>query len=145
MNLLKISYKALVMCAVVLSLTVLDFSAGYTSASPAIPTGNAAQNKMLDFTMVNATGFDIKLLYIGPSNNPEWTADMEILKGKTFRTGTEMPIRFNPRTQASKWDIMVEWTDGSKSGQFLGLDLSNVKKLTILYDPNTDETSFRVN
>jgi len=106
---------------------------------------NAPQNKTLDFDLVNQTGYSIKLLYIGPSNNPEWTADMEILKGRTFRTDTEMEVSFSPRTQARKWDIMVEWTDGSKSAQWLGLDLSTIEKLTILYNAETDKTSFRIN
>jgi hypothetical protein len=70
---------------------------------------------------------------------------MEILKGRVFRTATQMPIRFNPKSQAKKWDIMVKWTDGSQSAQWLGLDLTEIKKLTILYDAATDKTSVRIN
>jgi hypothetical protein len=144
MNAFKINRKALIIGLALLCLTVPGFSLGRTAAATATPVV-IPQNKELDFNLVNQTGYNIKLLYIGPSKSPEWTADMEILKGRVFRTGTQMPIRFNPKTQATKWDIMVEWTDGSKSAQWLGLDLSTVEKLTILYDAHTDKTSFRVN
>jgi hypothetical protein len=149
MNVLRINHKALIIGLALLCLTIPGFSPNSsisrTASAKTAPVLNAVQNQELDFTLVNQTGYNIKLLYIDPSNSPEWTDDMEILKGKVFRTATQLPIRFNPKTQAKKWDIMVQWTDGSKSAQWLGLDLSTVEKLTILYDAETDKTSFRVN
>jgi hypothetical protein len=121
------------------------FSSGRTSASAVPPALNVAENKELDFTLVNQTGYGIKLLYIGPSNSPEWTDDMEMLKGKVFRSGNQMPIRFSSKAQTTKWDIMVKWTDGSQSAEWLGLDLSKIQKLTILYNADTDKTTYRIN
>lgn len=61
------------------------------------------QNAELDFTLlINKTGYDIKLVYIGPNNNPEWTDVMEFLKGKVFKTGTQMGVKFSPKTKATK-------------------------------------------
>ncbi len=145
MNTLSINHKALVIGLAILCLVSAAFSPSRTTASTFAPVVTVVQNKELDFTLVNQTGYSIKLLYIGPSNNPEWTDDMEILKGRVFRTATQMPIRFNPKSQAKKWDIMVKWTDGSQSAQWLGLDLTEIKKLTILYDAATDKTSVRIN
>ncbi len=145
MNAIKVNRRSLVLGLALLCLTLSAVSLSRAAVSTAAPVVNSVQNKTLDFTLVNQTGYGIKLLYIGPTSTPEWTEDMEILKGRTFQTGTQMPIRFNSRTQAKKWDIMVEWTDGSKSAQWIGLDLSTVEKLTILYDADTDKTSFRVN
>jgi hypothetical protein len=145
MNTLIISRRALVIGLAILCFTILTFSSSRTSASTATSVANVTQNDLLDFTLVNQTGYSIKLLYIGPSNNPEWTDDMEILKGRVFKTGTQMPIRFSPKTKTNKWDIMVKWTDGSKSAQWLGLDLSTIKKLTILYNAESDETTYRIN
>src|SRR5687767_8716566 len=85
-QLLKVKHKALVM-SLALLLTYACFSLTRTSASV-----NAPQNEQLDFTLVNRTGYSIKLLYIGPSNNPEWTDDMEFLKGKVFKTGTQIGV-----------------------------------------------------
>jgi hypothetical protein len=146
MNITKINRRTLVIGLAILCLTILTFSSSRTTtASTATPVVSGTQNDELDFTIVNQTGYSIKLLYIGPSNNPEWTDDMEILKGRVFKTGTQMPIRFNPKTKAKKWDIMVKWTDGSKSAQWIGLDLSTIEKLTILYNADTDETTYRIN
>ena len=141
---LKLKHKALVIGLALLCLTTAGLSAGRTSASTTTVV-NTPQNEALDFTLVNKTGYDIKLLYIGPSNNPEWTDDMEFLKGKVFKTGTQMGVRFNPKTRTPKWDIMVKWTDGSKSAEWLGLDLTKIEKLTILYDAETDKTTYRIN
>jgi len=143
MNTFRINRKSLVIGLALLCLTMTAFSLN-TDASTA-PVVNPIQNQLLDFAIVNRTGYNIKLLYIGPSNSPEWTDDMEVLKGRVFKSGTQMPIRFKPTTQAKKWDIKVEWTDGSKSAEWLGLDLSTVEKLTILYDATNDKTSFRIN
>ncbi|HEY6118856.1 MAG TPA: hypothetical protein VIV66_02795 [Pyrinomonadaceae bacterium] len=146
MNISKINRRTVVIGLAILCLTIVTFSSSRTTtASTATTVVNVTQNDELDFTIVNQTGYSIKLLYIGPSNNPEWTDDMEILKGRVFKTGTQMPIRFNPKTKAKKWDIMVKWTDGSKSAQWLGLDLSTIEKLTILYNADTDETTYRIN
>ena len=146
MNTTKIKRRAVVIGLAIMCLTMLTFSSSRTTtASTAKTVVNVTQNDELDFTIVNQTGYSIKLLYIGPSNNPEWTDDMEILKGRVFKTGTQMPIRFSPKTKAKKWDIMVKWTDGSKSAQWIGLDLSTIEKLTILYNADTDETTYRIN
>lgn len=144
MNTLRTNHKALLIGLLLVCLTLTAFSSGRTSASASAPVVNIVQNKELDFTLVNQTGYGIKLLYIGPSNSPEWTDDMEVLKGRVFRSGTQMPIRFNPKAQTTKWDIMVKWTDGSQSAQWIGLDLSEIKKLTILYNADTDKTTYRI-
>lgn len=142
---LKTNPKTLFIGLLLLCLTMAAVSSGRTSASAAAPALNVVDNKELDFTIVNQTGYGIKLLYIGPSNSPEWTDDMEMLKGRVFRSGTQMPIRFSPKAQTTKWDIMVKWTDGSQSAQWLGLDLSRIEKLTILYNADTDKTTYRIN
>lgn len=141
---LKIKHRTLAIGIALLSLSMAGFSASRASSSIAIGA-NVPQNEQLDFTLVNSTGYDIKLLYIGPSNNPEWTDDMEFLKGKVFKTGTQMGVRFSPKTRTKKWDIMVKWTDGSKSAEWLGLDLTTIEKLTILYNAETDKTTYRIN
>ncbi|HVG17494.1 MAG TPA: hypothetical protein VNI02_00465 [Blastocatellia bacterium] len=147
MNSLRIKPRALVIGLALLCLSMPLFSSSRTSASASMaePVANVAQNKQLDFTLVNQTGYSIKELYIGPSNNPEWTEDMEILHGKVFRSGTQIPILFNPKAQAKKWDIMVVWSDGSGKVQWLGLDLTTIEKVTLLYDAENDKTSARFN
>jgi hypothetical protein len=145
MNALKINRNALAVGLAALCLTVLAFSSGRTSASATKTVVNVAQNEDLDFKLVNQTGYNIKAVYIGPNNNPEWTSDMEVLHGRTFKSGTSLDITFHPKAKAAKWDLMVEWADGSGKEQWLGLDLTKIEKLTLLYDAEKDKTSVRIN
>lgn len=146
MNTLNINRKVLAIGFAVLSLTLLISSSGRIShASAATRAVNAAQNEALDFTLVNQTGYGIRKVFIGPSNNPEWTDDMEVLHGRVFKSGTALDISFSPKAKSAKWDIMVEWSDGSGKVQWLGLDLTTIEKLTLLYDADNDKTSVRIN
>jgi hypothetical protein len=106
-------------------------------ASAASPAGN----ETLDFVLVNKTGYPIKGLYVGPTGTGDWAKEDEILKGKEFATGTELPIKFHPKATAPKWDIMVDWSDGSGRVEWLGLKLSEIEKVTLIYDKDKDKTS----
>lgn len=146
MNTLKINRKVLAVGLAVLSLTILVSSSARTSqASTTAPVVNAAQNDALDFTLVNGTGYSIKKVYIGPSNNPNWTDDMEVLNGRTFKNGTALDISFSPRARSAKWDLRVEWSDGDAPVDWYGLDLTTIEKLTLLYNADSGKTSVRIN
>jgi hypothetical protein len=146
MNTLKMYRKLLAIGLAVLSLTILISSSARTSQAATSGTLiNAAQNDELDFTLVNGTGYNIKKVYIGPSNNPNWTADMEVLRGRTFRNGSALDITFSPRARSAKWDLRVEWADGDTPVDWYGLDLTTIEKLTLLYDADSGKTSVRIN
>jgi hypothetical protein len=99
-----------------------------------------AQNPELDFTIVNKTGYDIKALYIGASGTGDWTKDDEVLKGKAFKNGASYDIKFSPKAKATKWDIMVDWADGSGKEEWLNLKLTEIEKVTLIYDKEKDVT-----
>jgi hypothetical protein len=101
-------------------------------------------NPELDFTIVNKTGYDIKELSIGATGTGEWTKEDEVLKGRTFADGSSMDIKFSPRATAAKWDIKVEWTDGSKGVEWLNLNLTEIEKVTLTYDRATDKTTANI-
>jgi hypothetical protein len=146
MNTIKIRRKAVCLCLIALSLTILPPSFNRASlASPAVTAANMAQNDALDFTLVNGTGYGIKRVYIGPSNTPNWTEDMEVLQGRAFKNGTALDITFSPKAKSSKWDLRVEWSDGDAPVDWYGLDLITIEKLTLLYDADTGKTSVRIN
>jgi hypothetical protein len=146
MNSLKIHRKVLTLCLAVLTLTILLPSLARTSqASTAVTVVNAAQNESLDFTLVNETGYSIKKVFIGPSNNPDWTDDMEVLHGRAFKSGAGLDIVFSPKAKSAKWDIRVEWSDGDTPVNWYGLDLTTIDKLTLLYNADTGKTSVRKN
>lgn len=147
MNTVKIHRKVLTICLAILALTILIPSLGRTSqASTAATVVNAAQNEALDFTLANETGYGIKRVYIGPSNEDEWTDDMEVLHGRTFKSGTEIDIEFSPKARAAKWDLRVEWAapyENDKPAVWYGIDLTKLTKITLLYNEKTGVTSIR--
>ena len=104
------------------------------------PEITSTQNPELDFTIVNKTGYDIKALYIGASGTGDWTKEDEVLKGRAFPNGKSYDIKFSPRAKAEKWDIMVTWADGSGSEEWLKLKLTEIEKVTLIYDKEKDQT-----
>jgi hypothetical protein len=66
---------------------------------------------------------------------------MEILKGRTFPDGASLDIKFHPKATATKWDLKVEWTDGSPSVEWYDLNLTKIEKVTLKYDKETDKTT----
>jgi hypothetical protein len=137
----------LAMGLAVLSLTILVSSFARTSrAFTTTAVSNATQNEKLDFNLANETGYSIKKVYIGPSNNPEWTDDMEVLHGRTFKSGADLDITFSPKTRAAKWDLRVEWAPPYEKDapvNWYGLDLTQIEQITLLYDEKTGKTSIR--
>ncbi|HEX8139781.1 MAG TPA: hypothetical protein VF544_19630 [Pyrinomonadaceae bacterium] len=133
----------------VLSLSILVSSSARTSQAFTTTTVfNATQNEALDFSLVNETGYSIKRVYIGPSNNPEWTDDMEVLRGRTFKSGAALDITFSPKARSAKWDLRVEWAapyEKDPPVNWYGLDLTEIEKLTLLYNADTGKTSVRKN
>jgi hypothetical protein len=145
----KIHRTMLAIGLAVLSLTILVSSSARTSQAVTTATvSNAIQNEALDFSLVNQTGYDIKKVYIGPSNNPDWTDDMEVLHGRTFKSGAALDISFSPKARSAKWDLRVEWAapyEKDAPVNWYGLDLTEIEKLTLLYNADTGKTSARKN
>lgn len=137
----------LAMGLAVLSLTILVSSFARTSrAFTTTAVSGATQNEKLDFNLANETGYGIKKVYIGPSNNPDWTDDMEVLHGRTFTSGADLDITFSPKTRAAKWDLRVEWAapyEKDAPVNWYGLDLTQIEQITLLYDEKTGKTSIR--
>ena len=130
----------LLTAAAVLCLTLV----GPTGSSAKISNTLApvvAQNPELDFTIVNKTGYDIKGLYIGASGTGDWTKEDEVLKGRSFTNGKALDIKFSPKAKAEKWDIMVKWADDSGTVEWLNLKLTEITKVTLVYDKEKDKTS----
>jgi hypothetical protein len=108
---------------------------------PATPPPGGASSLDLDFVIVNSTGHPIKGLSVGATGTGEWSGEDELLKGRTFANGDAMAVTFNPKARAEKWDIKVTWADGSGGEEWVGLKLTEIAKLTLVYDADNDETS----
>ena len=131
----------LLTAAVVFCLGLVGSSAYSAKSGNALSVVAPSQNPELDFTIVNKTGYDIKALYIGASGTGDWSKEDDVLKGKGFPNGKSYPIQFQPKEKHEKWDIMVTWADGSGSVEWLNLKLTEIEKVTLVYDKAKDKTS----
>lgn len=105
-----------------------------TAPAPA-PTDAAAPagtNAELNFTLVNATGYDIKELYMSPSNVDSWEENM-IPAGQVFANGSSSPITFRGfKSDVATWDLKaVEVDDAANPHIYKGLNLTQITKLTL--------------
>lgn len=127
-------------------------NAANTNAAPANTASNTssnsnaekteASNPDLDFTLVNGTGYDIKVVMVGPSGDKNWTKDDELdLKGKEFKDKDSVDIKFHPKERAENWDLRVEWSDGDTPVEWLNLDLTKIDKITLKYDKASGKTT----
>ncbi len=112
--------------------------ASSNSSSEKSDTGSNAE---LDFDLVNKTGYDIKAVFVGPTSTKDWSDDMEVLHGKNFGDGATLALKFHPKATAEKWDVKVEWADGSGTVEWLDLNLTKIEKVTLKYDKGTDKTT----
>ncbi|MBT9545873.1 MAG: hypothetical protein IV090_10830 [Candidatus Sericytochromatia bacterium] len=96
------------------------------------------QNKALDFTLTNATGYEITGLYLSPTGTDSWGES--ILPG-AFNDGDTLNISFSPDAEAAEWDMRADWTKGEGYVYWMGLPLDQINALTLKYDEATDKTT----
>lgn len=88
----------------------------------------AAQNKALDFKLVNKTGVDIKSVYISPADVDEWGDD--VMEEDILEDGASVDLQFHPKAEATKWDLKIEDGEGDAI-VWEALDLSKITVLTL--------------
>ena len=98
----------------------------------------AAQALDLDFELVNGTGWAIKEIYISPATVNDWE---ENILSEPMADGTGGKVTFSPDADAEKWDMKIVWVDEGEDVVWQALDLSKISKLTLRYNPETNETS----
>ena len=140
----KINHKVLVIGLAVGCLIVLACSTSRTStAATAAPVVNIAQNKCLDFTIVNKSGEAIHQVYIAAPGVQDWTDENEVLKGKMLDNGGSVPLMFTPTDTNKIRDFRVVYDMDNRGVYLRGVDVSRFKTLTIVQ--NNGKTTFRYN
>jgi hypothetical protein len=114
----------------VLSLAVLAMAL----TAPAL-----AEEAKQDFTLVNATGYELKAVYVSPSKAADWQDD--ILGQDTLGDGLAVHIHFSPKFHTCNWDLKVVYTDDSSSAVWSDINLCEIDKITIHYNRKEDTTS----
>ncbi|HML10767.1 MAG TPA: argininosuccinate lyase [Stellaceae bacterium] len=109
------------------------FAAVLAFAAPAF-----TQEAKQDFKLINATGYELKALYVSPSKSDEWGDD--ILGQDVLSDGQAVNVHFSPKVHTCKWDLRVTYTDDNSNAVWSDIDLCTVEKITIHYDRNNDVT-----
>jgi hypothetical protein len=117
-----------------LSITLLALLVGFlTQVVPA-----HADNDDLDFTLINKTGYGIKEIYIAPSASTDWNAS---IISKPLENGDSLAITFDPKAKAEHWDIRIVWVDEGADVIWKKCKLSEISKITLHYNRDTDVTT----
>ncbi|HSI82825.1 MAG: hypothetical protein ACAI35_06920 [Candidatus Methylacidiphilales bacterium] len=101
---------------------------------------SAKAESILDFDLVNKTGYGIKAIYIGPSTSEEWGSNL-LKEGTTLENNQKFELKFNPSATAPKWDIKIEWVDGGDAVYWKGFKLSDIQTITLKYSRESGETT----
>lgn len=95
---------------------------------------------ILDFTLVNRTGYTISSIYVAPTTQREWGED---IMGKDLLNDDEqVDISFDGNETVKEWDIYVTW-DGYESDEdvfWIGFDLSEISEIELFYEASTGKT-----
>jgi hypothetical protein len=92
-----------------------------------------------DFELTNATGYDLKNLYISPTTTNDWQDD--VLGEDVLANGQAVKIHFpGGRGETCEWDLKVTYSDDS-SHEWTNVNLCTISAVTIHYDEGTHETS----
>lgn len=93
----------------------------------------------LDFKLVNATGYDIKAIYVDPTSADTWSGN--ILNSPKLVDGDFAEVTFEGDPDSCKWDIKVDWVGDYEPTAWQGLNLCNISEITLKYDSEADETT----
>jgi hypothetical protein len=97
-----------------------------------------ADNDALDFTLANKTGYGIKEIYIAPSASTDWGDN---IISKPLENGDALAITFSAKAKAEHWDIRIVWVDEGADVVWKSCKLSEINKITLHYNRDSDETS----
>jgi len=101
--------------------------------------GTSALAGEQDFSLLNATGYEISELYVAPSQSDDWQED--VLGQDTLGDGQKANVSFSRDADACDWDLKVVYSDDNSSAEWRGVNLCELSAVTIKYDHDSGETS----
>lgn len=91
---------------------------------------NAAQDKNLDFKLINSTGLGIDKVFLSPTSSANWGED--VMGRDVLKNGENVDIKFHSSETACKWDLKV--VDEEKDSiTWTGLDLCSTESIELIY------------
>jgi hypothetical protein len=91
-----------------------------------------------DFTLVNRTGYDLREVYISPSNKEAWGKDR--LGRNLLETGKSRLFKFSDKSSC-KQDLKVVFDDDGSDVIWEDFDLCELNKITLKYNRKSGEVS----
>lgn len=92
---------------------------------------HAAQNRKLDFTLVNKTGLTIEEVYVSPSDVDEWGED--VMGKDVLENGGIVEIQFSRKETTCKWDLKIVY-EKKNSVTWEELNLCTANEITLRYE-----------
>lgn len=106
-------------------------AAALVMAAIATASIQAAQNRKLDFTLVNKTGLTIMELYVSPTADDEWGDD--VLGRDVLKHNEKVDIVFSRSEKDCTWDMKIVDEDDDDV-IWTKLDLCTANEITLLYE-----------
>lgn len=107
-------------------------------AAMLVLAATASFAQVFDFTVHNATGYDIDSVYVAPANDDKWGDD--VMGEDQLEDGKSVEIKFDKVYEAAllllnvdKYDLRIEYSDGS-SEEYYDLKLEDITDLTLALD-----------
>src|SRR3954468_3096793 len=98
----------------------------------ALAPSRAQAESVLDFVLVNDTGYTIDKVFVSPSKLEEWGEDV-MGPDDQVPDGKSVKIHFNrAHEKDTKWDIKIVFDDGEYR-YWTNLDLSTISEVTVHY------------
>ena len=91
-----------------------------------------------NFTIVNATGYELNFIGVNPPGDNDF-GDNELSSG--LADGASVYVKFNGADKGCFWNIKVKWTGYDEQVFFEGLDLCSITAATLKYDRETKKTT----
>lgn len=104
-------------------------------------SGLKAEELNLDFTLVNSTGYSIKEVYVAPTSSDEWG---ENIMKSVLKDGQQLKVSFHSKATATKWDLRIVWEDDGKAVVWHDYKLTDIEKITLKYNEETEKTTAKV-
>jgi len=112
--------------------TILASFASILLVILSLAPSRAQAESVLDFVLVNDTGYTIDKVFISPSKLEEWGEDV-MGPDDQVPDGKSVKIHFSrAHEKDAKWDIKIIFTD-NESRYWTDLDLSTISEVTIHY------------
>lgn len=109
----------------------------FTALSGVLASGSALAGAA-DFTLVNRTGYDLREVYISPSNKNAWGKDR--LGDFVMEHNKQRLFKFSDKS-ACKQDLKVVFDDDSSEVIWEDFDLCELNKITLRYNRKTNIVS----